>query len=453
MENNIIKKALIIDDEPDICQLAEITLNRMGLETKSANDIATGKKLLQSESFDLCLTDMNLPDGDGIDLVSYISENFPNIPVAVITAYGNMESAVRALKAGAFDFVSKPVDLQILRNLISSAIKLPKDITESPNNEVTTSQILGQSAAIQDLRQKISKLARSQAPVFIHGESGSGKELAARLIHQQGARAENPFIAINCGAIPSELMESEFFGHKKGSFTGASSDKEGLFMAANQGTLFLDEVADLPLHMQVKLLRAIQEKAIRPVGEYEEQAVDVRILSASHKNLTELVSQGKFREDLFYRINVIELEIASLKDRAEDIPVLTDFFLQQLSDESGLSSIPAITPEAQKALMEYHFPGNVRELENILERALALLDGNTIDTHDLQLTKTVSNTSTDESQTQKPQLTTHAKAGDQDKAIIIKALEDSKGNKTAAAKSLGLTRRQFRYRLEKLGLE
>ncbi|MCW8853607.1 MAG: sigma-54 dependent transcriptional regulator, partial [Gammaproteobacteria bacterium] len=315
MENNSIKKALIIDDEPDICQLAEITLNRMGLETRSANDINTGKKLLQSESFDLCLTDMNLPDGDGIDLVSYISDNFPNMPVAVITAYGNMESAVRALKAGAFDFVSKPVDLQILRNLISSAIKLPRETAELFNPETTKSQILGNSAVIQNLRQKISKLARSQAPVFIHGESGCGKELAARLIHEQGARAENPFIAINCGAIPSELMESEFFGHKKGSFTGAASDKEGLFMAANQGTLFLDEVADLPLHMQVKLLRAIQEKAIRPVGEHEEKPVDVRILSASHKNLAELVKQGKFREDLFYRINVIELEVASLKDR------------------------------------------------------------------------------------------------------------------------------------------
>ena len=452
MDNNIIKKALIIDDEPDICQLAEITLNRMGLETKSANDIATGKKLLQSESFDLCLTDMNLPDGDGIDLVSYISENFPNMPVAVITAYGNMESAVRALKAGAFDFVSKPVDLQILRNLISSAIKLPKEIIESSNTEVTKSQILGQSAVIQDLRQKISKLARSQAPVFIHGESGCGKELAARLIHQQGARTENPFVAINCGAIPAELMESEFFGHKKGSFTGASSDKEGLFMAANQGTLFLDEVADLPLHMQVKLLRAIQEKAIRPVGEHEEQTVDVRILSASHKNLTQLVSQGKFREDLFYRINVIELEIASLKDRTEDIPVLIDFFLQQLSIKSGLQTIPKITAEAQKALMAYHFPGNVRELENILERALALLDGNVINVDDLQLAKTAASTKDDESQTKKPQLTP-AKAGDQDKAIILKALEDSKGNKTAAARSLGLTRRQFRYRLEKLGLE
>ncbi|MCW9003622.1 MAG: sigma-54 dependent transcriptional regulator, partial [Gammaproteobacteria bacterium] len=336
MENNSIKKALIIDDEPDICQLAEITLNRMGLETRSANDINTGKKLLQSESFDLCLTDMNLPDGDGIDLVSYISDNFPNMPVAVITAYGNMESAVRALKAGAFDFVSKPVDLQILRNLISSAIKLPRETAELFNPETTKSQILGNSAVIQNLRQKISKLARSQAPVFIHGESGCGKELAARLIHEQGARAENPFIAINCGAIPSELMESEFFGHKKGSFTGAASDKEGLFMAANQGTLFLDEVADLPLHMQVKLLRAIQEKAIRPVGEHEEKPVDVRILSASHKNLAELVKQGKFREDLFYRINVIELEVASLKDRTEDIPVLADFFLQQLSQQSGL---------------------------------------------------------------------------------------------------------------------
>ena len=451
MTNSPIKKALIVDDEPDLCELAEITLNRMGLNTYTANDLETARSLLKSHEFDLCLTDMNLPDGNGIDLVKFIQREHPNTPVAVITAYGNMESAVKALKAGAFDFVAKPIDLQVFRNLVNSAMKLPATPTESDSGTDKKYNLLGHSAPITQLRQKITKLARSQAPVFIHGESGSGKELAAQLIHQQGARAEHSFIPVNCGAIPTELMESEFFGHKKGSFTGASSDKQGLFMAANGGSLFLDEVADLPLQMQVKLLRAIQEKAIRPIGEHEEQAVDVRILSASHKNLTELVKQGKFREDLFYRINVIELAVPSLKDRIEDIPVLADFFLQQLSNKSGLQSIPEFTGEARAALMHYQFPGNVRELENILERALALTEDETIELDDLQLpqSKATSSIPEDINTSSKPP----SNLADQEHKTILDALEQTRWNKTAAAKLLGLTLRQLRYRLSKLGID
>ena len=330
-QTNTLSKALIVDDEPDLCELAEITLSRMGLQTESCHNVKSAKQQLSQQSFDLCITDMNLPDGDGIELVEYIQAHHPDTPVAVITAYGNMELAVRALKAGAFDFVSKPVDLNVFRKLVTAAINLPKPQSDNTQNTQNNLQLLGQSAQIETLRKKINKLARSQAPVFIHGESGCGKELAARSIHQQGARAEKSFIAVNCGAIPGELMESEFFGHKKGSFTGASSDKTGLFKAADGGTLFLDEVADLPLQMQVKLLRAIQEKAIRAVGEQQEEAVDVRILSASHKDLSALVQQGKFREDLFYRINVIELQVPNLRQRADDIPLLADYFLSRLS--------------------------------------------------------------------------------------------------------------------------
>lgn len=473
-----IKKALIIDDEPDLCELAEITLSRMGLETRSAHDIATAKALLDTESFDLCLTDMNLPDGDGIELVTYIQKNYPGIPVAVITAYGNMQLAIKALKAGAFDFVSKPVDLQIFRNLVTSAIKLPKTSQHnsdtraaetpgaSPHTPTGKYNILGNSPAIQDLQKKISKLARSQAPIFIIGESGSGKELAAHLIHEQGARASNPFIPVNCGAIPSELMESEFFGHKKGSFTGASNDKDGLFKAADGGTLFLDEVADLPLQMQVKLLRAIQEKAIRSIGDHQEQQIDVRILSASHKNLAELVKQGKFREDLYYRINVIELQIPSLRERAEDIPLLADFLLARLIAKSGLQDTPVFSKPAALALCQHNFPGNVRELENILERALALAESNIIELEDLQLPtdtehdlKAIEEANSPAQKTDiEPVLESARATGsgtliEQEEDKILITLEQTRWNKTAAAKLLGITLRQLRYRMQKFKIE
>jgi len=446
-----IKKALIVDDEPDLCQLAEITLSRMGLDTRTAHDVGTAKSLLASNQFDICLTDMNLPDGNGIELVEHIQNNYSNIPVAVITAYGNMESAVRALKAGAFDFVSKPVDLQVLRKLVSSAIKLPEpNITPSSNQGAE--KLLGNSAIMQTLREKIAKLARSQAPVFIHGESGCGKELAARLIHELSARSDKPMIPVNCGAIPGELMESEFFGHKKGSFTGATTDKQGLFAAADGGTLFLDEVADLPLQMQVKLLRAIQEKSIRPVGEHQEQGIDVRILSASHKNLEELVKQGKFREDLYYRINVIQLDIPSLKQRSEDIPLLAEHLIARLATKSSMANVPQLTPAAIDALCQYDFPGNVRELENILERALALTDSRVIDLEDLHLPRTATQ-AVPKDNARGPARTEFNSLAEQEKASILQALEQTRWNKTAAARLLGLTLRQLRYRLDKLGID
>jgi len=455
-----INRALIVDDEPDLCELAEITLSRMGLETHSANSLSDALALLKSEPFDLCITDMNLPDGDGIDLVSHIQTHLPEIPVAVITAYGNMELAIRALKAGAFDFVSKPVDLQILRRLVTSAINLPGTDNNTPQSSESKYSLLGESALIQDLRKQIGKLARSQAPVFINGESGCGKELAAHLMHDQGARASQPFIPVNCGAIPGELVESEFFGHIKGSFTGATSDKEGLFKAADGGTLFLDEVADLPMQMQVKLLRAIQEKSIRPVGGHHEDTVDVRILSASHKNLADLVKQGEFREDLFYRINVIELQIPSLRARAEDIPLLANHLLHRLC-EKNRTFPPSFSAQAINALENYHFPGNVRELENILERALALSEGDNIALDDLQLPQK-------QTQKQNPDLPeaasapakhtpsaeiTHNTLREQERSSIMQALEQTRWNKTAAAKLLGLSLRQLRYRLSKLNIE
>lgn len=444
------KKALIVDDEPDICELAEITLSRMGIDTRSAGNIETAKSLLSKESFDLCLTDMNLPDGDGIDLVEFIQQKHSNIPVAVITAYGNMQLAVRALKVGAFDFVSKPVNLDVLRSLVTSAMKLPEAQPNSIQQSQGEEKLLGESSPIKSLRKKITKLARSQAPVFIHGESGCGKELVANLIHEQGSRADHPFVPVNCGAIPSELMESEFFGHKKGSFTGASADKDGLFKAADGGTLFLDEVADLPLNMQVKLLRAIQEKSIRAVGDHTEQTVDVRILSASHKNLADLVKLNKFREDLYYRINVIELHVPSLRERSEDIPLLADYLLEKLAGKLNTEKLPTFSDEAIQSLVNHSFPGNVRELENILERALALAENNIIKIDDLQIPKISSpaNEYTSKQNTQSHQ----SKLIEHEKENILNALEKTRWNKTAAAKLLGLTLRQLRYRLEKFGI-
>jgi two-component system response regulator PilR (NtrC family) len=344
--------ALIIDDEPDIRELLEITLNRMDIDTRSAESLAQAQRLLTADDFDLCLTDMRLPDGNGIDFVRHIQQTKPEIPVAMITAHGNMESAIEALKAGAFDFVSKPVDLQMLRSLVTTALKLGNKSLEGPADK--TASLLGSSAAIQQTRNTISKLARSQAPVYISGESGAGKELAARLIHETGPRSDHPFVPVNCGAIPAELMESEFFGHKKGSFTGAVSDKQGLFQAADGGTLFLDEVADLPLDMQVKLLRAIQEKAIRPIGAQQEIPINVRILSATHKDLHQLTEVGRFRQDLYYRINVIELHMPSLRERPEDIPLLVEHFLRQIARE-WQTEVPRMNPQAMTALQQYEF--------------------------------------------------------------------------------------------------
>jgi len=457
--------ALIVDDEPDIRDLLEITLTRMGIETLTAPDLTTARQLLDRHQPQLCLTDMNLPDGNGIDLVQWIQLNTPATPVAVITAYGNMDTAIESLKAGAFDFVSKPVELPRLRELVNSALKLSD---AKPETEAETDEpglLLGNSPQIRKLRNQTRKLARSQAPVFISGESGSGKELVARMIHLQGPRREGPFVAVNCGAIPSELMESEFFGHKKGSFTGAVENKEGLFRSANGGTLFLDEVADLPLAMQVKLLRAIQEKAVRPVGDTREVPVDIRVLSATHKNLPELVQEGNFRQDLFYRINVIELAVPPLRERPDDIPLLASHILGRIAREYECD--PAkLTPAAIERLKAYDFPGNVRELENILERAFTLCDEDLIDAGDLHLGAGVapagSIPAVREPDSEAGAVSAPVPEGEIDlegylesieRQAIEKALEATRWNKTAAAKRLGISFRALRYRLKKLGME
>jgi len=448
------KQILIVDDEPDIRELLEITLNRMGNTTHAAADLTEAYSLLGKHRFDLCLTDMRLPDGNGIELVKHINQQYPELPVAMITAHGNMESAIEALKAGAFDFVSKPVDLQILRNLINSALKLAAPEVSGLQDEL---QLLGDSESMQQTRKTINKLARSQAPVYISGESGVGKELVARLIHTKGPRQDQPFVAVNCGAIPAELMESEFFGHKKGSFTGAVADKHGLFQSADGGTLFLDEVADLPLHMQVKLLRAIQEKAIRPIGATNEIPINVRILSATHKDLASMVAQNQFRQDLFYRINVIELHVPSLRERTEDIPVLIDHFITQISRKWQIAA-PAVSDDAMQALVTYTYPGNVRELENILERAMTLCEGDSIKLDDLRLPRNAvqSQQKMEEASGEFEQaavLNLDPVLEEKEKEVIIRALEKTRYNKTAAAKLLGISFRQLRYRIKKLGIE
>jgi two-component system response regulator PilR (NtrC family) len=441
--------ALVVDDEPAIRELLELTLTRMDIDCVLAADIKEAHAALRSRAPDLCLTDMKLPDGDGLQLVSYIQQHAPQVPVAVITAHGNVESAVQALKYGAFDFVSKPVDLAALRNLVSTALKL-REKRQTEGRSAT--RLLGRSPAIEQVRTMVAKLARSQAPVHISGESGTGKELVARLIHENGARAEGPFVAVNCGAIPGELMESEFFGHRKGSFTGAMADKDGLFQAAQGGTLFLDEVAELPLHMQVKLLRVIQEKAIRAIGAQRETPVDVRILSATHRNLNELVRAGKFREDLYYRINVIELRVPPLRERAEDLPLLAEYILARLAEGNGRPPVRLATDAA--ALLQGHiFPGNVRELENILERATTLAEGELIHAADIHL-QAPAEMAEAEPVTSPPTSQPLGKhLDDVEKEAIKKALEQARYNKTAAAKLLGMSFRQLRYRIKKLGLE
>jgi two-component system response regulator PilR (NtrC family) len=399
---------------------------------------------------------MRLPDGDGLDLVAWIQENRAAVPVAVITAHGNVEAAVRALKLGAFDFVSKPLDLGVLRKLVGSAIKLGGAIAGETAATLRGARLLGRSALMEQLRDMIGRVARSQAPVHICGESGTGKELVARMIHESGARREGPFVAVNCGAIPSELMESELFGHRRGSFTGAVADKKGLVQSAEGGTLFLDEVADLPLHMQVKLLRLVQEKSVRPVGEAREETVDVRILSATHKNLTDLVAQGLFREDLFYRINVIELHVPALRERSGDIAEIAGTILQRLARRSG-GPAEQISPEAVTMLEAYPFPGNVRELENVLERALTLSTGGVIGPEHIRLRSTVG-ASTDVRVAAANRATDGGTAlGTQLESIereaIVRALEKTRYNKTAAAKLLGMSFRALRYRIKKLGIE
>jgi two-component system response regulator PilR (NtrC family) len=437
---------LIVDDEPDLCELLSITLKRMDVNPKTAGDVAGAQRLLKTERFDLCLTDMRLPDGDGLDLVQWIQQHVPNLPVAVITAHGNVETAVRALKVGAFDFVSKPLDLVRLRKLVASALRLAGD--SEGDTAVFGPRLLGASAPMQALREMIARVARSQAPVHISGESGTGKELVAKLIHETGPRREGPFVPVNCGAIPNELMESELFGHKRGSFTGAVADKLGLIQSAEGGTLFLDEVADLPLHMQVKLLRVIQEKAVRPVGEQRETPVDVRLLSATHKNLSQLVAEGKFREDLFYRINVIELRVPALRERLGDVQELADAILRRLARRMKIPQ-PRLAADALQLLSGYGFPGNVRELENVLERAITLSTDGEVHARDIQLRSTPGASAV--ISPGGPVLGDHLE--EIERAAIVKALEQTRYNKTAAAKVLGMSFRALRYRIKKLGIE
>ncbi|WP_017461477.1 sigma-54-dependent transcriptional regulator [Dyella ginsengisoli] len=467
-----LQTVLVVDDERDIRELLTITLGRMDLQVDAVGTVGEARRALAERSYDLCFTDMRLPDGTGHEVIELIAEQHPDTPVAMITAYGNVDAAVSALKAGAFDFVSKPVDIQMLRRLVRTALKLAEEKRGEGGASTggsSSDRLIGDSAVMQQVRATIGKLARNQAPVYIAGESGVGKELVARLIHEQGPRASGPFVPVNCGAIPTELMESEFFGHKRGSFTGAASDKEGLFQAANGGTLFLDEVAELPLHMQVKLLRAIQEKAVRPIGAREEVPVDVRILSATHKNLAALVDQGQFRQDLFYRINVIELRVPPLRERRGDVPLLAAHILRQLAAKSGMAP-GRLLPAAQQALDEYDFPGNVRELENVLERAMAMSDGESIDAADLMLPQRAPRPAFDAGVVAPaaavggaaevaPPATPGSGVALEDyisnleRTAIMKALEESRYNKTAAAKKLGITFRALRYKLKKLGID
>jgi two-component system response regulator PilR (NtrC family) len=439
--------ALIVDDEPDIRQLMQLTLQRMSIDCVCAADLQQARALLDQRRIAFCLTDMRLPDGNGLSLVSLINARFPQTPVAVFTAHGNMEAAVEAMRQGAFDFVSKPVDLKVLRGLVTRALE-SSQLAAEPEQE-----LLGCSPQMEHIRQTIRKLSRSQAPVYISGESGTGKELAARAIHQASPRCDNEFVAVNCGAIPQELMESEFFGHRKGSFTGAHQDKPGLFQFAEGGTLFLDEIGDIPISMQVKLLRSIQEKSIRPVGSAKEQPVDVRIISATHKDLGQLVQSGQFRQDLYYRINVIPLHIPPLRERPKDIPLLVEHVLGRIHQNAG-GNPPRLHAKALSELQRYAFPGNVRELENILERACALCDGNEIGCADLNLT------ASEPLLAERPRR--HSGRGDQpleeyledlEKQAILDALEQTRWNRTEAARLLGLSFRSMRYRLAKLKLD
>ncbi len=448
---------LIVDDEDDIRELLELSLLRMGLACDTAASVTEARACLETRRYRLCLTDMRLPDGDGLDLVEHIQKHLPGLPVAVITAFGSIDSAIRALKLGAFDFVTKPLELKVLRELVNHALKLEPRISGSaPGGR----GLIGSSPAFHQLRAQAEKLARNQAPVFIHGESGTGKEVIARLIHALGARANAPFVPINCGAISADLMESEFFGHRKGSFTGATSDKEGLFQAASGGTLFLDEIGELPLAMQVKLLRAIQERAIRPVGAHAEESVDVRILSASHQDLSRLVAEGRFRQDLFFRINVITLRVPPLRERRADIPALVEHILARLAEREG-GEAHRLSPAALHVLQQHGFPGNVRELENLLERACALCDGKEIGAADIDLQPADFSLPVSDVLGAPPERVGELVVDEIDpnadneaeRVRVLQALEQTRWNRSAAARQLGMTLRQLRYRLQKWDLE
>lgn len=476
------KRVLVVDDEADIRELVVLTLMRMGIEADSTETVAHAKARLAERHYDLCLTDMRLPDGEGLEILRHIAAEY-DTPVAVITAYGSTENAVAALKAGAFDYLSKPIQLKQLREVVTAALNLPRTTEKADRarkvgqsnaerahaagngaaagigagtgvgaNGAETIRLLGESAPIARARDMIAKLARSQAPVYIAGESGTGKEVAARLMHADSARRDAQFVAVNCGAIPENLMESEFFGYRKGAFTGADTDREGFLQAADGGTLFLDEVGDLPLNMQVKLLRVIQEKKVRRLGDTSEKAIDFRIISATHKNLAEKVQAGEFRQDLFYRLNVIELKMPALREIPEDVPLLVDAVIKRIAAQSGLSA-PNIAGDAKRALEHYDYPGNVRELENILERAMALCDGKTIREADLYLTESLQDGAAQSMTAGERTIPLHEYLDKIEREQIMKALEQTRFNKTQAAKMLGITFRSLRYRLDRLGIE
>jgi two-component system, NtrC family, response regulator PilR len=447
--------ALVLDDEADILELISLTLLRMGIDSHCCKTIAEARDALDKKAFDFCLTDLRLPDGDGLSLVKHINQNYGELPVAVITAHGSMDVAIQALKAGAFDFVNKPIELTKLRDLVQTALNIKQQEAELEKDDNSSTQLLiGQSDAIEVVRRSIKKLAKSMAPVFINGASGTGKELVARMIHLSGPRSKQPFVAVNCGAIPSELMESEFFGHKKGAFTGAVSDKQGLFLAASGGTLFLDEVADLPLSMQVKLLRVLQEKSVRAIGSESESDVDVRILTATHKNLDQLVEKSEFRQDLFYRINVINLNVPKLSERPTDIPLIANHILNKLATEYDIDNL-SLSSTSIELLCQYQFPGNVRELENILERAVTMADEHVIQPHDLHISQNSPqnsvNTTPKLSSLQGGSLDTYLM--NIEKQLIDQALEQTNGNKTKAAELLGISFRAMRYKLKKIDEE
>lgn len=448
------RRVLVVDDEADIRELLDLTMARMGLVADCAANLAEARSCLEQGSYDLCLTDMRLPDGDGLSLVRHIGETKPELPVAVITAHGSTDNAVAALKAGAFDYLSKPVSLEQLRSLVKTAVGLPKQEGGSLRDPEAPLALLGESLAMEEVRSLIDRVARSQAPVHIQGESGSGKELAARMIHRHSARRDGAFVPVNCGAIPETLMESEFFGYRKGAFTGAEQDRDGFFQAAHGGTLFLDEVADLPAAMQVKLLRVIQEKKLRKVGSPTEDSVDVRILSATHQNLRAMVEQGRFRQDLYFRLNVIELRMPSLRECGNDVLLLAERVLKRLAQEAGVA-VPVLTKEAREALRSYSFPGNVRELENVLERAMALRSSDSITPADLCLAPaTLCLNGGGENDESCPVLETSLQdyLDQVEKQAILEALNKTRFNRTAAAKLLGVTFRSLRYRMERLGL-
>lgn len=460
---------LFVDDEEDLCMLMQMSLSRMGIDSHIANGVKQAKQLLKEHQYDACLTDLNMPDGSGLQLVSYISQYHPQLPIAVLSAYGNMDIAIAALKAGAFDFVSKPVNQIELQHLLNQALNRPIHAADAPKQQLIEEQmLLGQSPAIHHLRQTIQKIARSQAPVFIHGESGTGKEVVANLVHSLSNRSHGPFIAINCGAIPSELMESELFGHKKGSFTGANQDKQGLIQAAHGGSLFLDELAELPLTMQVKLLRAVQEKRIRPIGSDSEIEVDFRIISATHQNLEQLVQQGKFRQDLFFRIHVMDIQLPPLRERGDDILLLARHFIEKISREWQIP-LKNLSAAAANFLLQQHFPGNVRELRNLMERALTLCDSTEIEVEHLQAstlrspsTPVIEANVASPSIAQQPVLQAKQKLPQEgleqhleniEKQILLDALNMTHWNRTLAAKKLGMSFRSLRYRLKKFGLD